>query len=196
MNDHLQLYNGNTGFLVVKTFAPYVKYITQRFPGLSEKDGLFLLEKHRYNIAAATAEVAAHFNHEPLSAEKLNPKNTLGGDITQQEINKLNPQHIEQLISIGLRREQAIRALIETGDNVELAADVGMQMINGEIMDNTASITVQNEEILQRWNFSDDQKIRNMVEVTGAHPELCKQLYLKHEGNVDLAVAEFFSNVF
>ena len=38
------------------------------------------------------------------------------------------------------------------------------------------------------------QKIQQMVEATGAHPELCKQLYLKYERNIELAVNEFFNS--
>lgn len=194
LNDHLQLYEGSKGFMVIKTFSPYVKYITQRFPGLSEKDGLFLLEKHRYNISAATEEVSQHFNHQPATEEQLNPKNTLGGDITQEEINKVNPMEIEKLISIGLRREQAIRALILCGGNVENAADIAFQMLNGERNDNFASITSKNEEILLHWDFFDDQKIQQMIDTTGAHPEVCKQLYLKYERNIELAVNEYFNS--
>ena len=194
LNDHLQLYDGSRGFMVIKTFAPYVKYMTQRFPGLSEKDGLFLLEKHRYNIASATEEVAIHFNHVPASEEKLNPKDALGGDITQEEINKINPMAIETLISVGLRKEQAIRALILCGGNIEAAADIAIQMKNGERLDQVATITSKNEEILSHWDLFDDQKIQQMVEATGAHPELCKQLYLKYERNIELAVNEFFNS--
>ena len=194
MNDHLQLFDGFKGFMVVKTFSKYIKYITQRFPGFSEKDGLYILEKHHYNVFTATQEISEHFHHTLLTSEELNPMNLLGGEFSQDEIQKLNPQSIEELISLGLEKELAMRALLINGGNIHLAADYGMKIKSHEIHDQTLVMTGKNKQNITNWNLFDDQHIQLMIETTNASEVLCKQLYLKHNKDIERAVAEYFDS--
>ncbi|BFU21630.1 UBA/TS-N domain-containing protein [Entamoeba histolytica] len=180
VNDHLHLYNNSNKFIVIKTFSKFLKHIVHSFPGIKEKQALIVLEKNNWDMKKTESEICNLLHIQPLTMKQLNPMNNLEG-IEENDIEHLNEENISKLVELGFLRETAIRALILSDGNLELAAERLTQQQDSFVLE-------ENNDV---WNQQDEENIQRLIALV-PNREVCISAYLQNHKNCERAADSLF----